>query len=191
MTLIVDKIRCVEESDEVGDDDVYLIMFIGRTVAPFRSALGSIGPGSAWSGFATGETHNTDVSSGLFTAADSVYVVMMVEKDHGKDITGDAVLGAWRAQTDLIWKSIMLGMVAGGINPGTESAKQSGFTGMRSALNGLASLYMEFPKGDDDVLDVKRVTITNPGQSQTIRFSSPASQEDARYDVTFKHVANG
>ena len=190
MSLIVDKIKCVEESDEVGADDIYLIAFIGRTVPPFRSALGSIGPGSAWSDFDTGETHNTDVDTGLFTASDAVYAVMMVEKDSGKDISGTAVVGAWRAQTDLIWKSIMLGMVAGGIATGTEAAKNSGFVGIRNALNGLASLYMEFPKGDDDVIDTKRVTISQPGQSETIRFRSPSNQEDATYDVTFKHTAN-
>jgi hypothetical protein len=187
MTLVVDKIKAVEESDEVGADDIYLIAFIGRTVPPFRSALGSIGPGAAWSDFDTGETHHTDVSTGLFSASDAVYVVMMVEKDKAKDISGDAVVGAWAAQTDLIWKSIMLGMVAGGIPTGTEAAKTTGFAGIRNALNGLASIYMEFPKGDDDVIDVERVTITQPGQAQTVRFRSPSNKEDATYDVTFKH----
>ena len=186
MTLIIDKIKCVEESDEVGADDIYLIAFIGRTVAPFGSALRSVGPGNAWSDFDTGETHHSDVSAGLFSASDAVYAVMMVEKDSSKDIAGSAVTGAWQAQTDLIWKSIMLGMVAGGIATGTDAAKNTGFAGIRNALNGLASLYMEFPKGDDDVIDVERVTITNTGQSQTIRFRSNA--EDATYDVTFKHT---
>lgn len=185
MTLIVDKIKCVEESDENGADDLYLIGFIGRTVAPFKSALKSIGPGTAWSDFDTGETHNTDVSMGLFSSSDSVYVVMMVEKDSSKDISGSAVVGAWSAQTDLIWKSIMLGMVAGGVPTGTEAAKNSGFVGIRNALHGLASLYMEFPKGDDDVINVKRVNIDQAGQSETIRFRS--NFEDATYDVTFKH----
>ncbi len=187
MPLVVDKIKCVEESDEAGADDIYLIGFIGRTVPPFRSALGSFGPGSAWSDFDTGETHHTDVNTGLFSAFDAVYAVMMVEKDSSKDVSGDAVVGAWRAQTDLVWKSIMLGMVAGGIATGTAAARNTGFAGIRTALNGLASIYMEFPKGDDDVIDVQRVTITNPGQSQTIRFRS--NSEDATYDVTFKHTA--
>src|SRR5688572_15054084 len=73
MTLVVDNIKCVEESDEVGADDIYLIAFIGRTVPPFRSALGSIGPAGVWSDFDTGETHGADVSTGLFTASDAVY----------------------------------------------------------------------------------------------------------------------
>jgi hypothetical protein len=187
MSLIVDKIKCVEESDESGADDIYLITFRGRTVPPFDSGLGPIGPGAAWADFDTGETHGTDVGVAK-TFSDAVYAVMMVEKDSGKDISGDAVVGAWKAQTDLIWKSVMLGMVSGGINTTTPTAKTAGFTAIRNALNGLASIYMEFPKGDDDVLDVQRVTITAPGQTQTVRFRSPSHLEDATYDVTFKHA---
>jgi hypothetical protein len=185
MTLVIDRIKAVEESDELGSDDIYLVGFIGRTVAPFKSALGSIGPGGAWSDFDTGEIHNTDVSTGLFSASDAVYVVMMVEEDNATDISGTEVVGAWAAQTDLIWKSVMLGLVAGGIPTGSESAKSSGFVAIRNAMNGLASIYMAFPKGNDDVIAVKRVTITKKGESQTIKFRSNA--EDATYDVTFKH----
>ena len=187
MSLIVDKITCLEESDENGADDIYLITFRGRTVAPFDSGLGPIGPGAAWSDFDTGETHHTDVGVAK-TFSDAVYAVMMVEKDSGKDIAGDAVVGAWKAQTDLIWKSVMLGMVSGGINTSSSAGRAAGFTAIRNALNGLASIYMEFPKGDDDVIDVKRVTITAPGETQTVRFRSPSNLEDATYDVTFKHA---
>ena len=185
MSLVVDKITCVEESDEICADDLYLIVFQGRTVPPFNTGLNSVGPGSAWSDFDTGETHHNDVRVAS-TNADAVYAIMMVEKDNGKDISGDEVVGAWKAQTDLIWKSIMLGLVAGGLPTGSESAKSSAFTGMKNALNGLASLYMNFPKGNDDVLAVKRVTVTSPGSSQKIRFRSVA--EDATYDVTFKQT---
>uniref|UniRef100_A0A7C1JK61 Uncharacterized protein n=1 Tax=Caldilinea aerophila TaxID=133453 RepID=A0A7C1JK61_9CHLR len=185
MSLVVDKIKCIEESNEIGADDIYLIVFRGRTVAPFESNLASIGPGSAWSDFDTGETHHTDVTIAK-TQADAVYAVMMVEKDMGKDISGVEVIGAWKAQTDLVWKSIMMGFVAAGQPTSSNSAKAAGFAGIKNALNGLASLYMSFPKGNDDVIDVKRVTITSLGQAQTIRFRSDA--EDATYDVTFKHV---
>lgn len=185
MSLVVDKIKAVEESDEVGADDIYLIVFCGRTVSPFSSVLNSVGPGTAWTDFDTGETHNTDVTI-ADTFADAVYAVMMVEKDHAKDISGSEVMGAWSAQTDLIWKSLMLGLVAGGHSTGSESAKSSGFIGIRNALNGLASLYMNFPKGDDDVIQVQRVTIVAPGSTQTLRFRS--EPEDATYDVTFKQT---
>jgi hypothetical protein len=185
MSLVVDRMKAVEESDEAGSDDIYLIVFQGRTVSPFVSGLNVIGPGNFWDDFDTGEVENTDHRLGT-TNSDGVYAVMMVEKDSDRDIAGTAVVSLWKAQSDLVWKSIMLSLVAGGTPTGTEAAKSAGFAGIKNALNGLASVYMEFPKGDDDVIDVKRVTITQPGQSQTIRFRS--NKEDATYDVTFKHT---
>src|SRR5688572_6542367 len=151
MSLIVDKIKCLEESDENGADDIYLITFRGRTLAPFESNLGSLGPGAAWSDFDTGETHGTDVGiaktfsdavyavmmvdedDGKDISGDAVYAVMMVDEDDGKDISGDAVLGAWKAQTDLAWKSAMLGMVAGGIDTSSPAGRTAGFTAVRNA----------------------------------------------------------
>src|SRR5262245_55938891 len=155
MSLVVDKIKCVEESDEIGADDIYLVVFRGRTLAPFNSNLASVGPGSAWSDFDTGETHGSDVTIAQ-TQADAVYAVMMVEKDKGKDVTGDEVIGAWKAQTSLVWKSIMLSLVSAGLATGSNSAKASGYAGIKNALHGLASLYMNFPKGDDDLIRVRR-----------------------------------
>jgi len=185
MSLVVDKIKSVEESDEVGADDIYLIVFEGRTVPPFDAVLNSVGPGTAWSDFDTGETHNADVRIGS-TNGDSLYAVMMVEKDRGKDVTGAAVVGAWRSATDLAWKTHMGSLLVGGLPTNTERAKIAGFGAIKNTLYGLSSVYMEFPKGDDDVLDVQRVIITTPGQSQTIRFRS--NVEDATYDVTFKQT---
>jgi hypothetical protein len=192
MSLVVDKITCVEESDEIGADDIYLIIFRGRTTAPFDSNLASTGPGdpalpflAPWADFDTGETHGWDVSIAM-TQADAVYAVMMVEKDSGKDITGKEVLAVWRAQTDLTWKATMLGFAAAGQSTSSAAAKAAGFNAVRDTMLGLASIYMEFPKGDDDVIRVRRVTIVTPGQSQKLRFRSDA--EDATYDVTFKQV---
>jgi hypothetical protein len=183
MSLLVDKIKCVEESDEVGADDIYLVVFRGNTSAPFNSNVASIGPGSAWDDFDTGETHHADVTIAK-TFPDAVYAVMMVEKDNGKDISGDEVLSVWKAQTDLTWKSTMLSFVNAGQSTSSANAKAAGFNAVKNTMMGLASIYMEFPKGNDDVIRVKRVTIVTPGQSQLIRFRSDA--EDATYDVTFK-----
>lgn len=185
MSLTVDAIKCVEESDEVGADDVYLVVFQGRTVLPFASTLSSIGPGRTWQDFDTGETHSADVRVAP-TNADAVYAVMMIEKDDGKDIQG-AVVDAFRTATDLVWRSLMLGILASGRPTNAEPAKAAGFASIRTTLNGLTAVYTEFPKGNDDVLDIKRVTITAAGQSQTIRFRS--GPEDATYDVTFKQTA--
>ena len=188
MTLVVDSVHCVEQSDESGSDDVYLIGFIGRTVPPLATALGTRGPGALWSNFDTGEKEGTDVDTGLFTAADALYAVMLVEEDAAKDISGDQVLGEWKFQTNAAWKATMLARVAGGLPTNSAAGRSEGFIAIKDTLNGLAALYMELPFGDDDVLNTKRVTINQPGQSQVIRFRSDA--EDATYDVFFKHKAN-
>ncbi|XXT19555.1 hypothetical protein WME94_55965 [Sorangium sp. So ce429] len=186
MSLLVDKIVCVEESDENESDDIYLIVFRGLATAPFSTGFGVAGPGSAWSDLSTGETRNADVRI-AGTSADSVYAMMIVEKDSDRDISGDDVIGAWKSQVDLTWKSVMLSFVSGNMPTNTEAAKTAGFDAIKNTLNGLASLYMNFPKGDDDVIAVKRVTIVSSGQSQTIRFRS--GKEDATYDVTFRQVS--
>lgn len=186
MSLVVDKIKCVEESDEIGSDSCYIVVFRGNTNSPFNTGVASVGPGSAWDDFDTGETAHKDVSIAQ-TNANAVYAVMLVEKDHGKDILGDEVLGAWRAQLDLVWKSVMLGFAAGGLPTNSANAQNAGFTAIRNAMNGLASIYMDIPFGNDDVIAVRRVTIVNPGSSQGIRFRSDA--EDATYDITFKQTA--
>lgn len=185
MSLVVDRIHAIEESDESGSDDIYLIVFQGRTVPPFASGLNSVGPGNFWDDFDSGEKENTDhrVAS---TNADAVYAVMMVEKDSSKDISGTDVVSAWQAATALTWKTTMGAAIAGGMSPGSAAVKQEGFEKIKKTLNGLSSVYMAFPYGDDDVIDVKRVTITQPGQSQILRFRSNA--EDATYDVTFKQT---
>lgn len=185
--LAVDNIECIEASD-YWDDDIYLVVFRGSTVAPFDSQLGSIGPGSPWSDISSGDHRTTDVDIAA-TSADSVYAVMMVDKDSSKDIDGSAVVGAWNMQTALTWKSIMLSHVVAGTPTNSSVAKNAGFAGIKNTLNGLASIYMEFPKGDDDVIDVKRVTISTVGQKEEIEFFSPSSEEDARYKVVFKHTS--
>jgi hypothetical protein len=186
MSLVVDRIKCVEESDELDSDDIYLVVFRGRTVSPFDTGLGVHGgAGSLWADYDSGELEGTDVTI-AHTNADAVYAVMLVEQDHALDIKGSAVIGAWAMQTDLIWKAQMLSVLTGGGSPGSEQSKTNGYAKIQNALNGLSSIYMEFPKGDDDSLGVKRVTITKAGQSQTVRYRSNA--EDATYDVAFKHT---
>jgi hypothetical protein len=183
MSLFVDSIKVVEESDELGDDDVYIVIFRGECVPPFASNVGVIGPGPHWTNMSTDDFRGADVGLAAATP-NSVYAVMLVDEDSSRDISGDAVIGAWRAQTALVWKSVMLGRVAGKLPTSNEAGRAAGFAAIQSTMQGLSSLYMEFPKGDDDVLGVKRVTITAPGSTQKIRFRSNA--EDATYDVTFK-----
>ena len=87
-TLIVDRLRCLEEHDFFGEDDVYLVYFIGRR-PPSASSLHVVGPGSTWSDIGTTDVRETNVT--LDTAYDpaNLYLMALIEKDAGKDITGD------------------------------------------------------------------------------------------------------
>ena len=92
-SLVVDAIRCVTETDEHGSDDVYIITFRRNTTAPFNSNVGVHGPGTLWTDFDSGNVELTDVTIATFRP-DAVYVVMLVERDNDRDISGDEVLGA-------------------------------------------------------------------------------------------------
>src|SRR5262245_22101024 len=167
--LKVGGIRCIEETDEVGSDDIYLVTFRGNSLAPFESNISVKGPGSVWSDFDSGEAVATDVRIAGFRS-DSVYVVMLVEEDNDRDIDGDEVVGAWKAQLDLIWKAQMLSLLGGGSGPASEAVRAVAAQAIINAMLGLASLYMNFPKGNDDLIDVpKRVRIA-PGQVLKLEF---------------------
>ena len=185
MALVVDSIKCVEESDEIGSDLVYLVVFQGRTSVPFASAVKVVWRGSLWE-FDTGNEDNWDVRAAS-TNADAMYAVMMVEEDYTPDFLTSDVRLAWHEKTDYIWKKLMLENLGQGIPTNNTAVKSLGFSRIRDALLELASEWADWAPGStDDVIQVKRVTITSSGQSQTLRFRS--EDEDATYDVTFKQT---
>jgi hypothetical protein len=114
--------------------------------------------------------------------SDAVYAVMLVEEDNSRDI-GAEVLGARKAQTALTWKTTMLAMLGGRPGPATEAQRASAFQGLSSTMEGLASIYMEFPTGNDDLIGApKRVKIA-PGQLVNIDFKGV---DGGHYQVRFK-----
>jgi len=181
MEVMVDQVKCKEESDEIGADDIYIITFRGRTTAPFNSNVGVKLLGS----YTTGSKSTTDRVIAMFQS-DAVYVVMLVEKDHDRDIAGDEVLGIWRSQTDLVWKATMLSQLSSGNWPPSEAQKNAAAQAIGNTMNGLASIYMSFPKGDDDIIDSPKRLKISSGEKPVLHFVSPPSKEDAHYDITFK-----
>ena len=169
-SLVVDRVHCVQESDEVGSDDIYMVVFRGNTTLPFNSNLGVQAP-AFWRDFDEGETSNTDRVIATFVPG-AVYVVMLVEEDNDRDIAGD-VIDFWRSQTDLTWKAQMIA----GAKPA--DAAQA----IKTTMSGLASVFMEFPKGNDDVIEVGRI-IAAPGVPTTRHFKG----DGADYEITFKVV---
>jgi hypothetical protein len=41
---VVDRVACLQETSELGSDDVYIVTFRGNTIAPFDSNVGVHGP---------------------------------------------------------------------------------------------------------------------------------------------------
>jgi hypothetical protein len=169
-SLVVDRVKCVEESNESGSDDVYMVVFRGNTTAPFESNVGVHAPG-IWRDFDTGEVENNDRTIAKFVPG-AVYVVMLVEEDNDRDIAG-GVIDMWKAQLALTWTAQMIA----GASPA--NAAQAIGTHMK----GLASVFMEFPYGNDDILGIKRVSAA-PGMPQERTFKWDGSH----YIITFKVI---
>jgi len=150
-SLIVDHIYCLEETDEFGSDDLYMVVFRGNTIAPFDSNVAVYGPGNFWDDFDTGEDWAQDIPIAKYRT-DAVYVVMVVEKDNDRDVNGPQVVGAYKAATSLTWKAQMLSLLGGGSGPATESQRATAANAIINTLQGLSSVYMEFPKGNDEII---------------------------------------
>ena len=86
MKLEVGRITCIEESDEIGDDDIYLVVFLVR--AGKETKLNIVGPGPAWRNFSTGDSRGQDITLDGGAEFSTVYFVAMIECDNGKDIAG-------------------------------------------------------------------------------------------------------
>jgi hypothetical protein len=87
--LQVAKLQCIEETNEIGDDDIYFILGIGRrSTASKKGEIKVVGPGQAWEDLSTGDVRNQDVTIDSAFHAQDFYVITMVERDNGKDIVG-------------------------------------------------------------------------------------------------------
>lgn len=88
MRLEVGRITCIEESDEIGSDDIYLAVFIARENQ--RTGLNVVGPGPAWRNFDTGESRGQDILLDGKADFGTTYFVAMIECDNAKDLTGSS-----------------------------------------------------------------------------------------------------
>ena len=105
-SVVVDSIKCLEETTEVADSDrIYMIVFRGNTIPPFNSNVAVHAP-SAWQDFDKGETQHGDRAIAQFVPG-AVYVVMLVEQDDERDIKDPGAIGGWRTATDAKWKADM------------------------------------------------------------------------------------
>lgn len=169
--LIVDHMWCREETDEVGSDDVYMVVFHGRNTAPFNTRVDSVGPGNFWDDFDSGDDWSQDIVVSTHHP-DSTYVIALVEKDDGKDITG-GILHALKTTLNVVWK------VAAASNPSKEARANA----VVSAIQGFLAQYTEFPYGNDDLINVVKVLQIAPGALPILEFKGDGGRYRARFKV--------
>lgn len=182
----VDHIWCTEETDEIGSDDVYLVTFRGNTSGGFFSTVLSHGPGDFWDDFDTDEERSRDIDITAFRT-DAVYVVMLVERDNRKDISGD-VLSFWRGQLNAAWFVGMISLHASNnipmSTPLPEAQRVAAARGIIDFMKGLAGYSMSFPLGNDERLGSPKRLVIAQGQKPLLEFKGDGGHYKVRFKVT-------
>ena len=156
-------------------DRIYMIVFRGQMAAPFTSNVNIVGS-SNWDDFNGGETADKDISVAGFDA-DSVYVVMLMEQDSGKDMSDQGDLARIRNLTSGNWMLTRATQMQAGLPP-TEPQRTAA---AREVANSLAMAHFLISIGDDpddEIGSAKRVVPGNP--------PSEFLGEGGRYWVKFK-----
>jgi hypothetical protein len=179
--VVVDQIRSVEETDELGSDDVYMLVFRGEVPHPSKSGSSTefhvVGPGNVWDDFDTGEQRNKDAVVAEFHPV-SLYVALLIERDNGRDVSGSVTSGC-KSLLDLAWT----GLLARTANLVGEKRLSVLTRGVSDALRGLNRVYMEFPYGNDDWIgDPKRFT-PRRGTPITVDFQGDGGRYQAKFKV--------
>src|SRR5262245_23761158 len=166
-SVYVDAMRCVSSED--SSDDIYLVMFRGRTDLPFNTGTASKGPGNFWTNFDDGDLWNQDILMVQFFP-DAVYAVAVMERDANKDIAAKTLLGTLAGYLDLKWKVELTLQNLAGNPPTSEVARAAAFQVIKTALDG----FLNLPSAvidDDQIGGTQRVVIA-PGQTPTLTFSN-------------------
>src|SRR5688572_20129238 len=89
--VVVDWLFCIEETDELGDDDVYLMLFRGQIPASggieSSTEFTVTGPSTFWDDMSTFDLRKKDVEVAAFDSQ-SVYVAQLIERDNSRDVKG-------------------------------------------------------------------------------------------------------
>jgi hypothetical protein len=180
-SVIVDELKCVEETDEAGYDDVYLLTFRGR-IPPTGSVATQTeftvhGGYDFWTNFETGETHRGDV---VIAAHDpkSLYIVQLIEKDNGRDVV-DGVRRLYKQILEGQWALVLSRTIA---QPDAVRAA-IGTRVISETLRGLNDNAMEFPTGNDDEIGApQRLSLQASNPAAVVNFAG----DGGRYRATIK-----
>ena len=94
--LVIRALRCVEETDEIGTDDVYMALFRGSFTLP-PTILVKGGKGSPWSDMESGSLRTVDMVLDDNYHKENVYVAALIEQDKGLDLADGSM---WAAATE-------------------------------------------------------------------------------------------
>ena len=170
--LKVAQLKCLEETDEVGSDDIYFVLGIGRrSTSTKKGEVKVIGPAPAWQDLSTGDLRDQDVTLDSAFNSQDFYAIAMVERDNGKDITGDEFSNV-KDTFAALWQT--WGVSVQGL---TDSQI---FDNMRHPMN----LVIGGAGNDDLVGSTKLLPKPSTGNSKTLRFIGDGGD----YKVWFKLV---
>jgi hypothetical protein len=86
-TLQIGQLKCLEETNENGSDDIYFVVGIGRRSTPKVGKI-KVFASPDWSNMSTGDMRYRDVTLDSAFSSQDFYTITMVERDNGLDITG-------------------------------------------------------------------------------------------------------
>jgi hypothetical protein len=164
-----------------------MVVFRGETTEPFKNDMNVYGPGNFWDDLDSGDERSEDIKIAKYSP-DSLYVLMLVEKDHSRDIEGDDVIGAWKTVLHVVWTSRMVALRAAALTgnanwPPTEQEKDEVAKIIGDTMLGLASVYMEFPKGNDDWVGRPQRLSIAPNQLKDLEFVGDGGHYKIRFKV--------
>jgi hypothetical protein len=81
-TLYANKLRCSDETNESGPDDIYLVCVVGRPNPPHPFLI-SVGPGNYWNSMEEGEKRNWWIKLYESYSPSNLHSVTKMEKDWG------------------------------------------------------------------------------------------------------------
>ncbi|MFD6456215.1 hypothetical protein ACFWF3_36130, partial [Nocardia sp. NPDC060220] len=164
--VIVDEMRCLAETNEAGSDDIYVMTFRGRIPSNGSVATDTEftvhGGIDYWVNFNSGEKGRRGVVLAAYDPR-SLYVVQMIEKDNGRDVSGN-VRELYKSGLELAWTAALARTIGHSASDRVAVLVSS----ITSAIRGLNSLHMEFPKGNDDEIGAPRRLILPAGNPSAV-----------------------
>jgi hypothetical protein len=179
--VFVDWIKCIKSSDSA--DDLYMVVFRGRMTPPFNSNVGIVAPANFWVDFDDGELWPVPKFIAGFSS-DSVYVVLLMERDSGNDINNEDDIKTWKSITGAVWRAQRLSQTVAFL-PDNEAQRNAAANKVIESFGWALNTTSHFPEDPDDKMGEPRRLVISPGQGPP-PMSFKESPPDGVYKVKFK-----